>query len=252
MIIPQRQYDIGQDIHNAIKSGLTYRQIHQLYYKDISYDTVIQYHKLYEDISKLINECIANPDFLYNIQLDRRTLDWIATDANTTLISKISNELLISLNTHWRKVTSVEYIQIRHAFAPYKGYPEYHTTTVTKILNYSLTDIISWFNQYNDVCNGLSVRDICNKYAIKHYILQANMRRWLWLGPAIRNAVENDSAIENLPIDSRYYKVLRNNNIRYIEQLESMSDKQLKQLKGIKEAALSLIRTAIKEYKQEF
>ena len=66
------------------------------------------------------------------------------------------------------------------------------------------------------------------------------------------NAIHNDSAIENLAIDSRYYKILRSNGINFIEQLEDMTDNQLKQLKGIKDSVVSMIRDAVIAYKQQF
>lgn len=252
MVISEYKYQIGESIDNYLQSGINYKTIHQRYYKDMSYETVLEYHRQYKMINELLLECQKNSDFLYNVDLPIPTLRWISLDTGTNSIPKISTDFLIELNTHWRKVTGVEYIQIRHAFAPYKGYPKYHTTKVTKVLNYSLSDIIQWFNQYKDVCEGLSVKTICNKYNIKHYILQTNMRRWLWLGVAINNAIHNDSAIENLAIDSRYYKILRSNGINFIEQLEDMTDNQLKQLKGIKDRVVSMIRDAVIAYKQQF
>lgn len=252
MIIPQRQYDIGYGIDRYVHTGLNYREIHDKYYKDISYECVLDYHKLYLEIFEILCMCKDDSDYIYNVNLDLKTLKWISKDAGTTKISKISPQFLIDLNTHWRKVTNVEYIRIRHAFAPYFGYPEYHITKVTKILQYSLSDITQWFNQYQDVCKGMTVSEICAKYNIKPYILQANMRRWAWLAPAIKAATLNDSAIESLNISSRYYKVLRNNGIKSIEQLEDTSETELKKLKGIKDFAVRSIRTAISEHRKQF
>lgn len=251
MIVP-KCYDLGCTINEYLQSGLNFKEIHKKYFSNISYDTVLEYHRLYMKYSQLLDVCMHDPDSIYNLYLDVRTIQWISIDAETDRISKISPQFISDINTYWRKVTDVEYIQIRDAFTEYFGVPEYHVEKVTRILNYSLTDIVSWFNQYNDVRARLSVKQISDKYNIKPYILQANMRRWVWLGTAIKSAIENNSAIEHLRIDSRYYKILSNNGVKYIEQIENMTDTQLKSFKGIKDKVISLIRVAVSEYKNNF
>ena len=69
MVISEYKYQIGESIDNYLQSGINYKTIHQRYYKDMSYKTVLEYHRQYKMINELLLECQKNSDFLYNVDL---------------------------------------------------------------------------------------------------------------------------------------------------------------------------------------